>query len=98
MSAWEAYTPQRGFESDDRLRNDGRGRLKGYDVGKRTSRGCASKRTVDKPSVTSRVVVRMVRGHLDASGCGTQLQQKRRPARRHKANGHISTKQEDDQQ
>jgi hypothetical protein len=98
MSAREAYTPQRGFESDDRLRNDGRGRLKGYDVGKRTSRGCASKRTVDKPSVTSRVVVRMVRGHLDASGCGTQLQQKRRPARRHKANGHISAKQEDDQQ
>jgi len=42
--------------------------------------------------------MRMVRGHLDGNGCGTELQQKRRTARRHEASGHIRTKQEDDQQ
>jgi hypothetical protein len=80
------------------LINDGRGRFKGYDVRKRTGGGRTSKRTVCELDVSSRVVVRVVRGHLGRNGCGTDLQQKRRPTCRHKANGHISTKQEDDQQ
>jgi hypothetical protein len=80
------------------MRNDGRGRFKGYDVKKRTWRGRTSKRTVDELDVTSGVVVRVVRRHLGGNGCRTDLQQKRRTACRHETNGYISTKQQDDQQ
>ena len=42
--------------------------------------------------------MRVVRGHWGANGGGAELQQKRRATCRHEANGHIRTKQEDDQQ
>jgi hypothetical protein len=42
--------------------------------------------------------MRVVRGHWGGNGCGTDLQQKRRTTCRHETNGHIRTKQEDDQQ
>ncbi len=42
--------------------------------------------------------MRVVRGHWGGNGCGTELQQKRGTTCRHEANGHIRTKQEDDQQ
>jgi hypothetical protein len=98
MSAWEAYAPEKGLESEDRPRNDGGGRFKGDDVRNRTGGRRAAKWTMCELGVTSRVVVSMLRGHLRADGCGTELQQQRRTACGHKANGHISTKQQDDQQ
>jgi hypothetical protein len=98
MSALEARALEKGFESDDRCRNDGCRRFKGYDVRNRTCGGRASKRTVCKLGVTSRVVMRVVRGHWGGNGCGTELQQKRGTTCRHEANGHIRTKQEHDQQ
>jgi hypothetical protein len=98
MSALEARALKKGFVSDDTWRNDGRGRFKGYDVGNWTGGRRTSKRTVCKLGVTSRVVMRVVRGHWGGNGCGTELQQKRRTTGRHETNGHIRTKQEDDQQ
>jgi hypothetical protein len=78
MSARESYAPSKGLEGDDRLRNDGCGRFKAYDVRKRTGGGCAAKRTVRELDVTRRVVVRMLRGQLRADAFGTDLEQKRR--------------------
>jgi hypothetical protein len=98
MSTLEACARQKGFVSDGTWRNDGRGRFKGNDVRNRTGGGRATERTVCKLGVTSRVVMRVVRGHWGGNGCGTELQQKRRTTCRHEANGHIRTKQEDDQQ
>jgi hypothetical protein len=43
-------------------------------------------------------MVRVVRRHLGGNGRGTELQQKRRAACRHETNGHVRTKQQDDQQ
>jgi hypothetical protein len=45
----------------------------------------------------ARVMVHMMR-HLRRETYGTYLQLKRRAARRHKANGHISSKQKHRQQ
>jgi hypothetical protein len=98
MSVVEPYARWKALERDGRLGNDRRGRFKVYDVRKRTGCGCTSKRTVDEFDVTSGVVVRVVRRHLGGNGCRTNLQQKRRTIRRHETHGHISTKQQDDQQ
>ena len=98
MSALEARALKKGFESDDRCRNDGCRRFKGDDVRNRTGGRRATKRTVCELGVTSRVVVRVVRGHWGGNGCGTELQQKRRTTGRHEAHGHIRTKQKHDQQ
>jgi hypothetical protein len=67
-------------------------------VRNRTGGGCAAKRAVRELDVTRRVVVRMLRGQLRGNGLRADLEQKRRTAGRHEANGHVSTKQEDDQQ
>jgi len=98
MSALQARALYKGFESRDRLRNDGCRGFKGYDVRNRTGGGRATKRTVCELGVASRVVVRVVRGHWGGNGCGTELQQKRRTTCRHEAHGHVGTKQEHDQQ
>jgi hypothetical protein len=99
MSPWKPYAAWHGFESEHRLRKNRRGRFKDYDVRNRTAGGCTSKRTMDKLYVTSRMVVREVRGHLGGgNGCGADLQQKRRTVGGHKANGHIRTKQQEGQQ
>jgi hypothetical protein len=78
MRAWESYAPQKGFDSDDRLRNDPCRRFKGYDMRERTGGGCAAKRTVRELDVTSRVVVHMLRGPLRSDAFGTELEHKRR--------------------
>jgi hypothetical protein len=98
MGAWQLYAEVQQFERDEGLRNDGRRRRKGDDVGNRTGGGSAAKRAVLEMSVRSRVVVLVMRGNLCLVCCRTRFQQKRRTARRHEADGYISTKQEDYQQ
>jgi hypothetical protein len=98
MSALELYAQSQRFERDEGLRNDGRRRRKGDDVSNRTSRGSTAKRAVLEMSVRSRVVVSMMRRHLRLVCRRTHFQQKRRTARRHEADGHVGTKQEDHQQ
>jgi hypothetical protein len=95
MSAWKLYAESLGFERDERLRNDRRRRRKHDDVGNRTGGGSTAERAVLKMSVRSRVVVPLMRGHLDLVSGGTHFQQKRPAARRHEADGHVGTKQED---
>jgi hypothetical protein len=97
MSAWEIYAQSQRFERDEGLRNDGRRRRKGDDVSNRTGRGSTAKRAVLE-TVGARVVVSMMRRRLRLIGGGTHFQQKRRTARRHEADRHIGTKQEDHQQ
>lgn len=99
MSAFESHAPEYGCGRGDRLRNYWRRRFKAYEVRNGAGSRCATKRTVRELAVTCRVVCG-VRG-LDVvrgDGCATDLQQKRRTARRHKSNRHISTKQQHDQQ
>jgi hypothetical protein len=97
MSAREIYAQSQGLERDEGLRNDGRRRRKGDDMSNRTGRGSTAKRAVLE-TVCSRVVVPMMRRHLRLVRRGTQFEQKRRTARRHEADRHVGTKQEDDQQ
>lgn len=98
MSVRESYAEVRGFEGVDRLGNDGRRRFKDDDVRNRPRGRCATKRTVRELAVTSRVVVRMLRGHLRLVGGGTHFQQERRAARRHEADRHVGPKQQSHQQ
>jgi hypothetical protein len=97
MSAREIYAQSQGFERDEGLRNDGRRRRKGDDMSNRTGRGSTAKRAVLE-TVCSGVVVPVMCRHLRLVCRGTQFEQKRRTARRHEADGHVGTKQEDDQQ
>jgi hypothetical protein len=98
VSAWELYAEAQRFERDEGLRNDGRWRRKGDDVSNRTGGGSTAKRAVLEMSVRSRVVVPRMRGHLRLVSSGTHFQQERRTARRHEADRHVGTKQEDYQQ
>jgi hypothetical protein len=98
VSAWDLYAEAQRFERVEGLRNDGRRRRKGDDVSNRTGRGSTAKRAVLEMSVRSRVVVPMMRGHLRLVSGGTHFQQERRTARRHEADRHVGTKQEDYQQ
>jgi hypothetical protein len=98
MGAWEIDAPLQGFERDEGLRDDGRRRRKGDDVSNRTGRRSTAKRAVIEMSVCSRVVVPMMRRHMRLVRGGTRFQQKRRTARRHEADGHVGTKQENHQQ
>ena len=98
MSAWEMYPESQAFECDEGLRNDGRRRRKGDDVRNRAGSGRTTERAVLEMSMRSRMVVPMMRGHLALVCRGTHFQQKRHTARRHEADGHVGTKQEDHQQ
>ena len=98
ISPRELYVEVGGFERDGGLRHDGRRRRKGDDVCNWTCGGGTSERAVLEMSVRSRMVVPMMRGHLGLVCRGTQFQQERRTARRHEADGHVGTKQEDYQQ
>ena len=98
MSAWELYAEVQCFERDRGLRNDGRRRCKGDEVRNRTSGRSTAKRAVLEMSVCSRVLMCMMRGHLHLVRRGTRFQQERCAARRHEADGHVRTKQQDDQQ
>ena len=89
--------PQR-FERDEGLRNDGRRRGKGDDVSNRTGAGSTAERAVLEMSVRSRVVMPLMRGHLQLIRRGTQFQQKRRTACGHEADRYIGTKQQHCQQ
>jgi hypothetical protein len=98
MSAWEPYAQSQGVEGDDRLGSDGRRQLQGDGVRNRPGGGSAPERAVLEMSVRSRVVMPLMRGHLQLIRCGTQFQQKRRTACRHEADRYIGTKQQDCQQ
>ena len=98
MSAWEIDAESQGLECDEGLRDDGRRRRKGDDVGNRTGARSTAKRAVLEMGVRSRVVMPGVRGHLRLVSGRTRFEKKRRTARRHEADGHISTKQENHQQ
>jgi hypothetical protein len=98
MIARELCAEAERFERDEGLRNDGRRRREGHDVSNRTGGGSTAKRAVLEMSVCSRVMVPMMRRHLRLVSRGTHFQQKRRTARRHEADGHVGTKQEDHQQ
>jgi hypothetical protein len=98
MSAWELYAESQGFERAKGLRDNGRRRRKGDDVSNRAGSGRTTERAVLEMTVSSRMVMPMMRGHLGLVCRGTRLQQKRRTACRHEANGYVGTKQEDYQQ
>jgi hypothetical protein len=98
MGAWELYAQPQRFERGEGLRKDGRRRRKGDDVGNRTGCGSTAEGTILEMSVRSRVVMLMMRRHLHRVRRRTQFEQKRRTACRHEADGHVGTKQEDDQQ
>jgi hypothetical protein len=98
MSAWEPHAQSERFERDEELRNDGRRRRKGDDVRNRPGGGSTPERAVFEMSVRSRVVMPLMRGHLQLIRCGTQFQQKRRTACRHEADRYVSAKQQDCQQ
>jgi hypothetical protein len=98
MSALEIYAQSQRFERDEGLRNGGRRRRKGDDESKRTGGGRTTEGAVLEMSVRSRVVMGMMRGHLHLVGRGARFQEERRTARRHEADGYISTEQEDYQQ
>jgi hypothetical protein len=98
MSAWELYAEVQRFERGEGVRNDGRRRRKGDDVSNRTDGRSTAKRAVLEISVRSRVVVPMMRGPLHLVRRWTRFQKERCAARRHEADGYISTKQEDYQQ
>jgi hypothetical protein len=97
MSAWGIYAQPQGLERDEGLRNDGRRSSKGDDVSNRTGCGSTAKRAVFE-IVRARVVVSSMRRHLHLIGGRTHFQKKRRTARRHEADRHIGTKQQDYQQ
>src|ERR1700722_9003721 len=94
MSAWKIYAQPQGFECDQGLRNDGRRRFKGDDVGNRSRAGSAAEWAVLEMTVRSRMVMPRMLGHRHLVGRGTQFQQKRRAARRHEANRYIGAKQQ----
>jgi hypothetical protein len=98
MSAWELYAEVQRFERDEGLRNDGRRRRKGDDVGNWTGAGSTAERAVLEMAVRSRVVVLVTRWNMRLVRRRARFQQKRRTARRHEADGYISTKQQDSQQ
>lgn len=98
MRARELYAEVQRFERDEGLRNDGRRRRKGDDVSYRTDAGSTAKRAVLEMSVRSRVVVPVMRRHLHRVRRGTRFEKERCTARRHEADGYISTEQEDYQQ
>jgi hypothetical protein len=93
MSAWELYAEVQRFERNKGLRNDGRGRRKGDGVRNRTGAGSSAERAVLEMTVRSRVVVLVMRRNLRLVCRRTRFQQKRRTARRHEADRHISAKQ-----
>jgi hypothetical protein len=98
MGAWESDPESQGFERDEGLRNDGRRRRKGDDVSNRTRGGSTPEGTILEMGVRSWVVVPMMRRHLHLVYGRTQFQQKRGTARRHEADRHVGTKQENYQQ
>jgi hypothetical protein len=97
MSAWELNAQSQRFERDKGLGNNGRRGFEGDDVRNRTGAGSTAERAVLEMRVRSRVVMPRMRRHLHLVRRGTRFQQKRRTARRHEADGHIGTKQENHQ-
>jgi hypothetical protein len=98
MSARESDAQSQGFERDRGLRNDGRRRRKGDYVSNRAGSRNTAEWAVLEMSVRPRVVVPVMGRHLRLVCGGTHLQQKRRTACRHEADGHIGTKQQNRQQ
>ena len=97
MSTPQWYAEAQGFESNHRLGEDLTGRFNADGMRNRPRSRSAAKRAMFEMVMYARVMVQMMR-HLRRETYGTNLQLKRRAARRHETNGHISSKQKHRQQ
>ena len=97
MSTSQSYAQAQALECDHRLGGDLTGRFIADEIRNRPLTRSAAKRAMFEMIMYARVMVQMMR-HLRRETYGTYLQLKRRAARRHKTNGHISSKQQQRQQ
>ena len=92
VSTPQSYAQAQALECDHRLGDDFTGRFIADEMRNRSRSRGAAKRAMFEVVMQARVMVQMMR-HLHRKTHGTYLQLKRRTARRHKADGHISSKQ-----
>lgn len=97
MGALRPDAQAQGLESHRYPGSDGPRKFKSDQVRNRAGGRSAAERTMIEMAVGSGRVV-MMRRHRHRRCCGTQFQQKRRPARRHEADGNVSAKQQHRQQ
>lgn len=97
VSTSQWYAQAQGLECDHGLGNDLTGRLIADEMRDGPRSRSAAKRTMFEMIMYARVMVQMMR-HLRRETYRTYFQLKRRAARRHEANGHISSKQKHRQQ
>lgn len=97
MGALRPDAQAQGFESHRYLGSDGPRKFKSNQVRNRAGGRSAAERTVIEMGVRSARMV-MMRRHRHRGCRGTQFEQKRRPARRHEADGNVSAKQQHRQQ
>jgi hypothetical protein len=97
VSTPQPYAQAQLLECDHRLGDDLTGRFIADEMRNRPRGRSAAKRAMFEMIMYVRVMVQMMR-HLCRETYGTYLQLKRRAARRHKTNGHISSKQKHRQQ
>ncbi len=97
MGASQPYAQAQALECDHGLGDDLTGRFIADEMRNRPRSRSAAKRAMFEMIMYVRVMVQMMR-HLRRETYGTYLQLERRAARRHKTNGHISSKQKHRQQ
>jgi hypothetical protein len=97
VGASQSYAQAQLLECDHRLGDDLTGRFIADEMRNRPRGRSAAKRAMFEMIMYVRVMVQMMR-HLCRETYGTYLQLKRRAARRHKTNGHMSSKQKHRQQ
>jgi hypothetical protein len=97
VSTSQSYAQAQALECDHRLGDDFTDRFIADEMRNRPRNWSAAKRATFEMIMYARVMVQMM-GHLGRETYGTYLQLKRRAARRHKTNGHISSKEQYRQQ
>jgi hypothetical protein len=97
VGASQSYAQAQALECRHGLGDDLTGRFIADEMRNRPRSRSAAKRAMFEMIMYVRVMVQMMR-HLCRETYGTYLQLKRRAARRHKTNGHISSKQKHRQQ
>jgi hypothetical protein len=97
VSTPQPYAQAQGFECDRGLGDDLTGRFIADEMRNRPGSRNAAKRAMFEMIMYARVMVQMM-GHLCRETHRTYLQLKWRTARRHKADGHVSSKQQHRQQ
>ena len=97
MGAQRPHAQAQGLKSRCYPGTDLRRQFKIGEVRYGTGGGSTAERTVVKMGVGIRMMV-VMRRHRQRGCRGTQLQQKRRPARRHEAGGDVGSKQQQRQQ